>query len=196
MDVTPVDVATLVATSAAERALHPRRDLTEPEWHFWERRTVNMHRVVALWRTARPFPGAREFEGVARGIVGRHFKCAWWRGLAYGVVGQVRDAAFSRADLEALVDVRDNGRGTLQWVVLLDQGSASVLGVHTWIEGYLSPVYRGVLRRLSDAGAEVTSVARGKDGLMAFLTGVDDLHTLVHTLGTKRTRFEDFRNEF
>jgi len=55
-------------------------------------------------------------------------------------------------DLKVLVDVRENEKGTLQWVVLVASDARIALGVHTWIEGYLSPVYRDTLQALAKTG--------------------------------------------
>jgi hypothetical protein len=58
-----------------------------------------------------------------------------------GVVADVGAIALSPDDLKALVDVRENEQGDLQWVVLVASDVRVALGVHTWVEGYLSPVY-------------------------------------------------------
>ena len=63
----------------------------------------------------------------------------------------------------------------MQWVVLLSgTDSRTATGVHTWIEGFLSPVYRSILQSLSQSGYTITSVMKEKDGLMRFLTAVAD----------------------
>lgn len=78
-------------------------------------------------------------------------------------------------DLAVLVDIREHRRGILQWVVLLDLDGRRAVGVHTWEEVHLSPVYRETLRALTDAGYAVATAVRGRDGLMKFLTGVSEL---------------------
>jgi hypothetical protein len=116
--------------------------------------------------------------------------------MAYGAIVEVEHIRVSTEELESLVDVRDNRKGTLQWVILASSVEPSALGVHTWIEGYLSPVYRGVLRRLADSGYEVGSVCRGKDRLMEALTTAADLHTAVRTFGLKRSMWQEFDDKF
>lgn len=76
----------IVAGPATQLGLKPRDDLRDPGWTFWELRTLNRHRVVGLVTEHRQFRDARDLETEIRGVVSRHFKCAWWRGMAYGVV--------------------------------------------------------------------------------------------------------------
>jgi hypothetical protein len=54
--------------------------------------------------------------------------------------------------------------------VLVSPAKKTVLACHTWIEGYLSPVYRDLLGRLQERSFQITSVRREKDGLMKVLT--------------------------
>ena len=160
--------------------LQPRADVREANWHFWERRNLNLHRVVALCSYA---PGsARDLERRIRETIGAHFRCAWWRGLGFGVVIEVRDVAGFPEAYRPLVDGRANAQGTWQWVILVSRARRQAWGLHTWVEGYLSPVYRGLLRRLEEQEFEVASVRKEKDGLMRLLTAV------------KPERFPDFEH--
>jgi hypothetical protein len=97
-------------------------------------------------------------------------------------------------DLKVLVDVRENSKGTLQWVILVTSDTHVAIGVHTWMETYLSPAYRGILQGLAEAGYRVSSVTRDKDGLMKFLTGVADLEAALSSLGTRKQAFPEFRD--
>src|SRR5262249_53344034 len=112
---------------------------------------------------------------------------------AYGVVVDVANISLRPDDLKMLVDVRENETGVLQWVILVATDARVALGVHTWMEGYLSPVYRATLEALQQAGYTITSVKREKDGLMKFLTGVADLNATIRTFGAVRTVFPEFR---
>ncbi len=114
--------------------------------------------------------------------------------MAYGVVADVPAISLSLDDLKVLVDIYDNKKGTLQWVILVTVDARVALGVHTWMEAYLSPGYRGILQALSDAGYCVASARREKDGLMRFLTGVADAEAAIGSFGTRRAAFPEFRN--
>jgi hypothetical protein len=191
---TPPDLASSIGSAAMQRDLRPRNDLGEPGWTFWELRTLNLHRVVGLLKERRQFAAARDLEAEIRGAVSRNFKRSWWRGMAYGVVADVAAVSLSPDDLKTLVDVRENSRGTLQWVVLVARDARVALGVHTWMEAYLSPVYRGILQALAQTGYRVASAKREKDGLMKFLAGVADFDVALRSLGARREAFPEFRD--
>ena len=190
---TSPDVLSTIASAAQRPGMRPRNDLSEPGWTFWELRTLNIHRVVGLASEYRQFADARELEVEIRGVHSRNFKRAWWRGIAYGVVAEVSAISLRPDDLKLLVDLGENSKGTLQWVILVASHVRTALGVHTWVEGYLSPVYREILRVLAAKGYQVASVKREKDGLMKFLTAVADVDVAIQSLGNRRTLFPEFR---
>ncbi len=192
---TAPDLPSILASAAAQRKLRPRNDLREPGWMFWELRTLNMHRVIAFLHEYRHFTESPEFEATIRSVVSRHCKSSWWRGMAFGVVAEVTVISLGAEDLKILVDGRENPKGTLQWVVLVDSETHVALGVHTWMEAYLSPVYRNTLRALETTGYQVSSARKEKDGLMKFLTGVADLKVALRTFGTRRRAFPEFRDD-
>lgn len=188
------DLTSIITSATSKIDLGARNDLREPGWRFWELRTLNRHRVVGLLKERRQFADARDLESEIRNVVSRHFKCSWWRGMAYGVVADVGSISLTPDDLKMLVDVRENSKGTLQWVILAAGNAHAAVGVHTWIEAYLSPAYRGTLQALSEAGYQVVSARKEKDGLMKFLTGVADANAALRSLGTKKHAFPEFRN--
>jgi hypothetical protein len=183
----------IIAPAVAPRGLKLRSDLSVPGWMFWELRTLNRHRVVGFLKAHRTFQSARDLNDEFRGVLSREFKRAWWRGIAYGVVVDVDAISLKPDDLKVLVDVRENAQGDVQWIVLSSSAARVALGVHTWVEAYLSPAYRAILLSLESAKYHVTSVKREKDGLMKFLTGVANLDVAIHTLG-QRVAFPDFQN--
>jgi hypothetical protein len=189
------DLPAIIGSAATARALRPRSDLRQPGWTFWELRTINKHRVVGLLNEYRQFANARDLEWEIRGAVSRNFKASWWRGMAYGVVAQVSAISLKPDDLKILVDVRENPKGTLQWVILAASHAPVAIGVHTWMEAYLSPVYRGTLQTLAGAGYRVSSATRDKDGLMKLLTSVADVEAALLSLGTRKKAFPEFRSE-
>ena len=154
---------------------------------------MNLHRVVGLLRGDRHFTDARALDAELRGVLARNFKRAWWRGIAYGVMANIRALSLTPDDLKILVDAYENEKGTMQWVILVAGDAREVTGVHTWIEGYLSPVYRAALQRLQERGYKVSSVRKEKDGLLRFLTGVADARALALT---GRVAFPEFRDPF
>jgi hypothetical protein len=185
---------TIITAAVAPRGLALRTDLTVPDWTFWELRTLNRHRVVALFKAHRSFASVHELNDEIRGVLSREFRRSWWRGIAYGVVVDVSTISLKPDDLKALVDVHENSRGDVQWVVLTALDRQVAVGVHTWIEAYLSPAYQAILLSLQSARFRITSVKREKDGLMKFLTGVADLDVAIHSFG-QRVAFPEFQND-
>ena len=112
------DMATIIDAAAGPKRLQRRSDIGEPGWTFWELRNINMHRVVGLVTEHRQFADAHDLEAEIRAVVSRCFKCAWWRGMAYGVVADVPAISLNLDDLTLLVDSYANAKGTLQWVIL------------------------------------------------------------------------------
>lgn len=176
----PLDLASELSAATLGR-LRQRDDAAESDWRFWEKRNLNLHRVVALWTRGSSSP--REIEIQARAAVSRRFKSAWWRGLGFGVVVDVRDVERFPDAFLPFVDGRANRAGTWQWVILVSPTRRKAAGLHNWVEGYLSPVYRGLLERLGERGFAVESVRKEKDGMMKLLTAA------------KPRLFPDFRND-
>ena len=186
------EVLAAISQAAQGPGMRPRSDIGAPNWRFWELRNINMHRVVGLATENRQFTDARDLGHEIRAVLQQNFKCAWWRGIAYGVVMELSAISLAADDLKMLVDIRDNPKGDLQWVVLVSSDVRTVLGVHTWIEGFLSPVYRDVLQTLAAGGYHVASIMREKDGLLKFLTAVADVDVAIQSLGTRKKLFPDF----
>jgi hypothetical protein len=192
-DMTSPDVRSIVDSAGMRRKLQLRTDLHEPGWTFWELRTLNVQRVVGFLTEHRQFADARDLEAGIREIISRHFKRSWWRGMALGVVAEVRAISLSADDLKLLVDIRENASGTLQWVILVESQARVALGVHTWMETYLSPVYRGTLRALAETGYQVASAMRDKNDLLESLTGVADMNAALRSFRTRREALPRFR---
>jgi len=182
-----------VESAAARKDMVVRSDIAEPGWTFWERRTLNLHRVVGLTRVGHSVADARTLDAELRGAFARNFKRAWWRGIAYGVVAEVGTLSLAPDDLKVLVDAYENDKGTMQWVILLSDTAAQATGVHTWIEGFLSPVYRDLLGTLSKQGCQITSAMKEKTGLLRFLTAVGGARSRALT---GRDAFPEFVDPF
>jgi hypothetical protein len=158
------DLAGLLS-SLPQGRLERRRDLSMPEWSFWQYRNLSFQRVVGLWQPDRAPTTAEQLGASVRSIFGRHFPRAWWRDLAFGIVVQVDEISISWEDAADFIDVREHADGFWRWLVLVLR-SKHALGIHSWTEAYLSPLYRALTRRLAAAGMQVTRVRRERDGRM------------------------------
>jgi hypothetical protein len=158
-------------TALARGRLVARDDLAEPGWHYWERRNLNIHRVVGLWSYRGSRLDAQSFAAAVRATLGKHFRRSWWRGLGFGIVVESDDVLLAPEDSRGLIDGRENSQGTWQWLVQLAPRRRAAVGVHNWIEGFLSPMYRGLLDELAREN-QVVSLRKERDGLMRLLTSV------------------------
>ena len=172
---TSLDLSSVIATAVARRGLKPRSDLSETGWTFWELRTLNRHRAVGLLKEDRKFADVHDLEEEIRSTMSGNFKRSWWRGFAYGVVAELSVIPWSPTDLEPLVNLYESSKGVLQWAILVDLDSRTAIGVHTWLEVYLSPAYREILQALAANGYHVTRAIRAKDGLWRLLTGISEM---------------------
>ena len=86
--------------------------------------------------------------------------------------------------MEDWIDTRANRRGTWQWAIYACAPAEVAVGVHTWTEGFLSPVYRDLLDYYGSLNYEVGSFRKEKDQLMKFLTAAARLK------GFRFTEFE------
>jgi hypothetical protein len=190
MTISP-SLPSLISSAAAPKGMHLRQDVAEPGWMFWERRTVNLHRVVGFAKLDHGLADARALDAALRGTLARNFKRAWWRGIAYGVVANIGAHTVAPDDLTILVDAVENSKGTMQWVILLADGTRQASGVHTWVEGFLSPVYRNLLGMLAEQGYRISSAMKEKTGLLKVLTAVADGESRALTGQNAFTTFRD-----
>src|SRR3954469_7232757 len=124
--------------------LHRRDDLSNGEWSLWEHRTWNMHRGVLHWRPRQDPAGWSEVELAVRERVRPAYRPSWWRGFAFGVVAEVGKMPADAGSALGALDTRNNRRGTWQWAVLVARQEWLAVGLHTWMEGYLSEPFRAL----------------------------------------------------
>jgi len=157
-----------------------------PEWRRWEHRTLNRHRGVLHWRPARDVSSLQEIASAVREQARSWFRVAWWRGFAFGVIVELPRLPGDAASALDSIDTRANAQGTWQWTVLAGSESGAAIGVHTWMEGWLSPPFRGILEYYESLGMSVGRFTKEKDALLRFLTG---------TASLKGIRFPEFRSK-
>ena len=165
------DFPAIIGAAALARGLRGRDDLAKPPWTFWEFRNFNRQCAVGFLDKT----GTWDADGLNREIrdtVIRNLKPSWWRGLGYGTVVKLTADSLNPAELNGFVDAYNNIRGVSQWVIFADASRLRATGIHTWMQVYLTPVYRNILDSLTSRGFQVTTAVRGKDGLLKFLTGV------------------------
>ncbi len=163
--------------------LSVREDAVGTEWRFWEHKSMMLHRGVLHWRCADRPASVSEIPRRVRKHVGSRYKISWWRGFGFGVLIEFDATPKYLSAVHDWVETRANNEGTWQWAVLASGEAQVALGVHTWTEGYLSPVYRDLLDHYRSIGFTVEGIKKDKDRLMQFLTAVAKL---------KGIRFDEF----
>jgi hypothetical protein len=143
-----------------------------PSWQLWQYKSLNMHRGVIHWDATSITCTLTEIRDQIRTVVRDRFRPSWWRGFGFGVIVSLNHVDESFKGVADLVDVRNNGKGTWQWIVLHFPASQAALGVCTWTEGFLAPVYRDLLSALRNSGFTCESYQKDMDALMKGLTAI------------------------
>lgn len=164
--------------------LNSREDILGTEWRLWEHKTLNLHRGVLRWRAADRIASLPQMSESVREQVESRFRVAWWRGFAFGTLIEAETIPPDLPTIEDWIDTRANRQGTWQWAIYSCAPHRVAIGVHTWTEGFLSPVYRDLLDCYRSRDYEVGSFRKEKDRLMKFLTTVASL---------KGYRFKEFK---
>ncbi len=122
--------------------LYLREDILETEWRLWEHKTLNIHRGVLHWRPTDQFSSLAQMSERVREQAESRFRVSWWRGFAFGALIEAETIPPDLSAMEDWIDTRANRRGTWQWAIYACAPAQIAVGVHTWQEGFLSPVYR------------------------------------------------------
>ncbi len=156
----------------------------DPRQKIWEHKTLNIHRGVLQWQVTAESPTLAELSASVRDQIAEAFHVSWWRGFGFGALIEIKSVPKDISTIGSTIDTRTNSKGTWQWTVLTFPETRLVVGTHTWMEGYLSSVYRGLIDHYKGLGFEVGSFAKGQDQLMRFLTTASSLR------GFKLAEFE------
>ncbi len=157
--------------------LRLREPVAGPEWQIWEHKTFNIHRGVLRWRPQDPLTFGKMSQAVLEQVK-TSFRVSWWRGFGFGVLIEVPALPEDLAAIDATIGTRANSKGTWQWTVLACPTLETAVGVHTWAEGYLAPLYRALIGHFESLRFEVGSFKKDKGALLQFLTGVARLKGL------------------
>jgi hypothetical protein len=123
-----------------------------PALQLWQYKSLNLHRGVIHWDATSNACTLSEIRDQVRAVVREHFRPSWWRGFGFGVVVSLNHVDDSFKDAADLVDVRNNSKGVWQWLVLHFPTSQTAVGIRTWTEGYLAPVYHDLVSALRNSG--------------------------------------------
>jgi hypothetical protein len=142
-----------------------------PEWSLWQKKSLNIHRGVMEF-TATPVNSIHDLAGHVREGVRAEFRPAWWRGFGFGAVIHCAELPTDFTEICRHVDTRNRSQGVWQWVVICLDEDRIALAIHTWLHGYLRPVYDSVLHQLHQSGYECHAVDAEMDALIAQLNRI------------------------
>ena len=162
-----------------EGLLKSRPAVFEKNWRVWEKKNFNLHRGLLEW-PAVPCASMDEIAGRIRDGVKREFKPGWLRGFGFGTILHFQTAPPDFMRICGHIDRRNKTNGVWQWAVVQFDEDKVALGIHTWLHGYLRPVYESVLLQLSSSGYQCHSVDAEIDPLIAALARIGKV---CHAIG-------------
>ncbi len=158
--------------------LAPATRVPGHQWRLWEKKTFNIHRGVVHWRPDASSLSASDLSSLVRSTVKECFRISWWRGFGFGVVLELPSAPEGLESIHDGIDTTANSKGTWQWAVLSIDDVRATVGVHTWIKGYLTPVYQELLEHYRSQGHQVGSVKKEKGKALRLLMSLARLPVL------------------
>lgn len=149
--------------------LKPKQPVSEEAWRLWEKKNFNLHRGVIEWTVDEEFESVHHLALRVREGVRTEFKPGWLRGFGFGTVLHVTSLSADFTEICGHIDTRNKKYGVWQWTILQFDDEKVALGLHTWLHGYLRPVYNSVLEQLAREGYEIQSADAQVDELVATL---------------------------
>ena len=140
---------------------------------IWECRTLNSHRAVIYLDERTRFSSTAEVQTRLRDLLSSalNLRWIWLRGFAYGVYIHAPNLPDDAELLEQCVDIYNNSKGTLQWLVFVSDDPAIAFGIHTWAEVKLSLTYRNIIAAIETGGGpRCQSFVRDKGAFFEFVT--------------------------
>ncbi|MBN1911299.1 MAG: hypothetical protein JW818_16265 [Pirellulales bacterium] len=160
------------------KLLKKKNAQAEFRWRLWEKKNLNIHRAVIEWVVPDSFKSIDDVAVRVRKGVCEEFRPGRFRGLGFGAIlyFDKQPPGFYRFDEH--IDRRQRSREIWQWVIAIIEKDRLAVGVHTWLPGYLRPVYDSILAQLSAAGFECHAADTGKDTFIENSERVQEVFSL------------------
>jgi hypothetical protein len=155
--------------------LKPKSSVFETEWHLWVKSNFNIHRGIVEWFVNEDFASIDDLAARVRRGVKQEFQPGWFRGFGFGTVLHMRTLSPDFAQIGKHVDTRNRDNSVWQWAILRFDDDRVAIGVHTWLHGYLRPVYDSLLGDLEGSGYSCCSTDTNMDELLAALHRIRQL---------------------
>jgi hypothetical protein len=171
-----------MANAIDEKLLKPKAPERQRDWKLWQKKSFNIHRGLIEFAAKR----GRTLEDTARLVregVRAEFRPGWFRGFGFGAIIHFEELPRDFTEICHYVDTRNKRHGVWQWVIAcLDEDKVAV-AVHTWLHGYLRPVYDSVLQQLAASGYECSASDSEVDALIATLARIAKVGRIIRRAG-------------
>jgi len=168
--------------SIDEGLLKLRKPCIEKCWRIWEKSSFNIHRGVIEWADT-PCAPVDDIAKRIRAGVNSEFKPGWLRGFAFGTILHLNSAPTDFCEICQHIDRRNKAAGVWQWAVVVFDQDRVALGIHTWMHGFLRPVYESVLNQLASQGYQCHSVDAEIDPLIDTLRKIGKVCHAIEGIG-------------
>ena len=140
-----------------------------PELYLWEKKTWGLHRGL-VYLEQDSFSSSRDIEEAVRDVVATEFnlKWEWLRGFAFGACIKAREIPGDLNAIEKCVDIRNRLQGVFQWLIFAADKPPFSFGIHTWTEGYLSPIFRNIAAAIEETETPCHTFVRDKGRFFEF----------------------------
>ena len=156
-------------TTIDAKLLNPKAPISETSWRLWQKKNFNIHRGVIEWSVDQDFKSVNDLALRIREGVKTEFRPGWFRGFGFGTVLHFKAISEDFAHICDHIDTRNKKNGVWQWAILQFDDDKVAVGVHTWMHGYLRPVYDSIIGKLENDGYECKSADAEVDELIATL---------------------------
>ncbi len=168
--------------SVDAKLLKPIAPQFRRDWTIWQKKNLNIHRgVVEL--TAERVNSIDALAADVRDGVRREFRPGWLRGFGFGAIIHFKDVPPDFVNICRHVDTRNKRHGVWQWVIACLDEDGVAIAIHTWLHGYLRPVYDSVLQQLAEGGYQCFATDAEMDPLIATLNRIARTLRIVKTAG-------------
>ncbi len=153
----------------------------EPTWRLLQKKSLNIHRGVIECSFGDDFISINELAGRIRTSVKKEFNPSWLRSFGFGAVIHMKTMTEDFLQICHHIDTKNKKDGVWQWAIIIFDDDKVAVGIHTWLHGYLRPVYDSLMVQLMEKNFECQSTDAKID-------------TLLETLGNVQTKCKAIEN--
>jgi hypothetical protein len=142
-------------------------------WNLWRKKNVNIHRGL-IELTAQHMNSIHDLAGEVREAVRVEYRPGWFRGFGFGTIIHFKDIPADFSQICQHVDKRNRLRGVWQWTIACFDEDKTAVAIHSWLHGYLRPVYDAVLKQLEENGYQCFATDTEVDALIKKINSIAD----------------------